>query len=347
VGKKADMLDSNLKLEIYNKLTEHEGVTVDGSNCTFRKLYEEDRVVYSIFVESRLAFYVLKLRGENVTKSEDQNPNAAREEYGKLDKAYNIVREMHSGLHMSAPVALFEKEKAILLGGCKGKNFNSYYMNHILIWHFFRKEMLQRYYLCGIWLSNYHKGSLGISSDKKYTDNRIDQLTRMSERLSQMNSPWIQKLDIPELKEHIESVLSGRSEIPIALLHGNYAYRNILIEGNQISLIDFEDSREDCLYYDMAMFISETLFKGMYFVLRPGIDREQVKYFTEAYETNINVDRDLLDAYVAYHMLAFLYQYLGRGQASRFHPKNILVNLRIRFLISWLNGWKPGNAAVE
>ncbi len=301
-------------------------------------IYSDDRDIYrfdlpltvSADAAGKRPFLILKIRSGDDLKGGSLSP-AEKEEFERASRAWEAAsaggKDASDG--MSCPVALSTEFSAILMTGCEGQDFSHYMHREALLWPFRGRATRRRFAMAGKWLAAFHQGTVRQEAAPELVQNRIEHLERMLSYISQSPSNTIPAAAI---SERISSSLSS-STLPVALIHGNFALRNLLVDDSGIRAIDFEDSREDCPAYDIGQFVAEILVRGFL----PSLPRRTVlqwqSSFMNAYELTASLDAKLADAYTGYHLLAFYYEHARRrgGRLSKYRQAHIKKEL-----LAWL-----------
>jgi thiamine kinase-like enzyme len=306
----------------------------ENSSFSFEEIYSDDRTVFKITVHDDDRFYILKVRGENAIKEEDFTSDGVTKEFNQLKSAYDSFIQSPNNLHISKPLEIFKEENAMLMEGCHGQNFKDYYLRRIAIWPLFNGQLYKRLELCGNWLSTFHKNSSVSNKCADMKENRFHHLDRMLTAIEPRFSELSINLDTQVIKKHYSYLTPIHTPTNIGLLHGNYSFRNILITDDNIAAIDFEDSRTDCISYDIGQFISEIIIKGDFPLITNKLIHSQIREFLHAYNNNFPINAHEVSAYIGYHLVANLYEILSRKNANL--PIRLIQRHRITHIIRWI-----------
>jgi len=299
-------------------------------------IYADDRKIYRITLKQSQRFYILKLRGDNATKQSDRDINDLAKEYELLNNAWNYAQDFPANLTMSRPVALWPEDKAILLSGCAGKNLNAWFNRGIFRWLFSTKPLEMTLSQCGLWLGNFHQRSCQIADSGSYLVHRAQHLDRMLAFLDALPHPPLTPQQTKAIKSTFDQLSAQQTEEMVGMVHGNFAYRNILQTPEQIGLVDFEDARADLSAYDLGQFIAEILFKSQIPWLRPST-KKLVDAFKVTYQKSCLFHESTVQAYTGYHLVVNLYEHCARGNSGRLATQ--IIKFRVRYLLKLLNNW--------
>ena len=320
-----------LKALVKERLYKLYGILLlDELKLKFNKIYEKDRDIYKIENNINDNCEILKVRGEKAVKNEDFDSDATEDEYLRLRDAYEIVKDFPVGYSMSKPLDIFKEHKALLISGCRGKNLKGYYLRILPVLPIYYFGLNKRIERCGIWLAHFHKRSKKVGKYEKYIKNREKHLRRMVDGIK--NSGFV--IESMKYKQIFYKIKETRKESCIGLIHGNYTYRNIMVSDNEINLIDFEDSRYECIYYDVGQFVSEIISMAIYlnflpeFIVRYFIKKIK-EIFIRSYESINELDYDEVASYCAYHLIHHIYEYSSRSNL-KWHKK-LIVNYRKKY----------------
>lgn len=302
----------------------------------FRLIYNDDRQIYRADLPNSSDFYVVKVRGVQAVKESDHDTADLRQEYQQLTDAWQNASQMQQGYSMSRPLAIWEEEKAILLTGCAGDNLNDVFNQKVLSWTFDITRLQHAISGCGKWLGNYHEYSCQNGCFQDSIDNRTSHFQRMLTFLKNKNSGALHVDALNEIEARFLSLVNDASSGRIGLVHGNFAYRNVLFSPTQINLVDFEDAHIEHAAYDIGQFMAEILFKSQFPWLR---HRTQglLSAFRKGYQENTAIEEPILKAYTGYHLLVHLYELSTRRTPKI--PHRWLLNFRIRYLAQLLKQW--------
>lgn len=306
----------------------------------FKLIYSDDRKIYKIKVDQHEQFYVLKVRGQTAVKALDMSLEDLQKEYDLLSQAWQSGQHLDTGLSMSAPIAIWPDHKSILLSGCEGKNLNDEFNQHLIKWAVNASWLKNMIGQCGLWLGNFHHHSCQISDITESMANRRKNLQRMLGVLAERQANPLSQQQLKNISVCFDKLSQNQSQQLQGLVHGNFAYRNVLGNSQQLNLVDFEDAHIEHPGYDMGQFIAEILFKSQFPWLRhqtPGLIDE----FLNKYRQHQDIDDQLLQAYIGYHLVVHLYEHCTRRPAK--FPKSMLMSFRIRYLANLIKSWLVQN----
>jgi len=328
-------LPERLRLEIFEVIQDELNVQ-EQLSLQYKIIYDDDRRIYKIKVDGHKEFFVLKIRGLKVVKQQDLDLNDLKKEFHLLEKAWTSAKKMKKGYSMSKPIKLWLDEKAMLLSGCRGSNFNGFFNQHLFKWAFNSHQLERAIFDCGYWLGNYHS----IASQEKPLDgqfsNRTTNLERMLTFLSEKQQHCLSGKDIGEFKSKFESTLSKNENGPVGQVHGNYAYRNVLYSKRETNLVDFEDAHVEHVAFDIGQFLAEIKFKSQFPWLRHRTDR-LVKKFESGYSECFKIQKQITDAYLGYHLIVHLYEHCSRKNTKGL--SQMILNFRISYLSKLVKDW--------
>jgi len=305
----------------------------DPDQLQFTLIHAADRSVYRIDIPGTEQFLVLKIwsTDENGVPLKQTNLSIL-DEFEKTQSAYRAwSKTCQESYSMGEPVAVSESRQALLLTGCPGEEFSKYLNKKLLIWPCARAAIRRRFRGAGEWLAYFHSASMRDEDGIEYLDNRRMHLIRMLDAIQNtVSDPGIGRLPVSRFDDLINPIDS----LPVVLIHGNYALRNLLVNDNSVSVIDFEESRRECSAFDVGQFVAEILVRGFLPTLSRGFIDRSVRDFLDGYSVLCKLDANLLDAYVGYHLVAFYFEHVRRKSL------NSIAKLRRnhirRELVRWL-----------
>jgi len=322
-------LEQELVVEI-EKSIQQELSLRNRPQLSFEIIYDDDRRIYKITLRDLAVFFILKVRGLKVVKQLDLDSNDLQKEYDLLQGAWQYAQSMENGYSMSKPISLWLEHKAMLMSGCSGENFNDIFNKNLFKWSYNADQLNETIYRCGIWLGSYHKLSSTTKSLIGEFDNRQTNLDRMLQFLknNQKHSVTLERLQL--ISRQFKHLTSQEPEGPVCQVHGNFAYRNILCNLQQVNLVDFEDAHHEYVAFDIGQFIAEIMLKSQFPWLRHRYKR-LVESFVEGYEKNLQLQQPIVDAYIGYHLVTHLYEHCSRRKSSG------LAAVLLRYRISYLS----------
>ncbi|MBV1911515.1 MAG: phosphotransferase [Kangiellaceae bacterium] len=302
----------------------------------YKIIYDDDRRIYKIKVVGQPNFYVLKVRGIKVVKQQDHDLADLTKEYNLLEAAWKSAKGMTTGFSMSKPLQLWLEEKAMLMSGCAGENFNDFFNKNIFRWTFSINELSRGIHCCGTWLGNYHFLASENSPLDQQFSNRQSNLKRMLDFLAGKQRHKLSNLQLEKISQKFSDLTSTESEGPIAQVHGNFAYRNVLYNKQQTNLVDFEDAHYEHVAFDIGQFIAEIQFKSQFPWLRHRTEHLIDRFYT-GYSSKCIIQPSITKAYIGYHLVVHLYEHCSRKTPSGF--SKYILGYRIRFLSKLIEKW--------
>lgn len=310
------MLDNEIRTWVALSATESlsvVGLTPD--QLQIKLIHAADRNVYRIDLPGWDGFLVLKIWSTD----ENGNPlkktsSSVRDEYEKTRIAYqawsSVSQESHS---ITEPLAVSDTKHALLLTGCTGDDFSKYLNERLLVWPFMQSGISRRFRGAGEWLAHFHAASQRIVDGAEYLDIRSAHLARMLDVIQGSASDSSIGHSVVATFDELGS---AGGAVPVALIHGNYALRNLLVGEESVSAIDFEESRQECSAYDVGQFVAEILVRGFVPTLSRQFISRSVRDFLGGYTSKLELNANLLNAYVGYHLVAFYFEHVRRGDLN-------------------------------
>jgi thiamine kinase-like enzyme len=302
----------------------------------YKIIYDDDRRIYKIKIENQKAFFVLKIRGLKIVKQQDHDIEDLKKEFKLLENAWDSAKNMPQQLGMSKPVKLWVSEKAMLLSGCRGKNFNDWFNQHIFKWAFKSQALNSAICQTGSWLGEFHKNASKTSALKDQFDNRVDNLTRMVCFLKTNSRHNLSEEKLDTLLSSFKNLTAQESDGPMGQIHGNFAYRNILYSPSQINLVDFEDAHIEHVSFDIGQFLAEIMFKSQFPWLR-HLTKKLTNSFKQGYQQHFQLQKNITHAYLGYHLLVHLYEHCSRKKPQGI--AGLVLTYRIRYLTKLVENW--------
>lgn len=291
----------------------HDGL--DANQLQFRLIHAADRNIYRIDLPGSKRFLVLKIWGTDESgHSLKKTSSSVRDEYEKTRIAHQAWSSVGHGSHaITEPLAVSDTKQALLLTGCPGDDFSKYLNKRLLFWPFLQSGISRRFRGAGEWLGHFHAATQRMEDGVKYLEIRTTHLSRMLEVIQRNASD--SSLGRPIAAAFNELVNAGGT-IPIALIHGNYALRNLLVAETSVSSIDFEESRRECSAYDVGQFVAEILVRGFVPTVSRRLVGRSIRNFLDGYASKMELDAGLLNAYVGYHLVAFYFEHARRDSLN-------------------------------
>ena len=325
------MLDQEIKDWIAASASSSPSIgRVNPEDLRFTLIHAADRSVYRIDLPDSERFLVLKIwKTDSLGNQLKKTSSSISGEFEKTQLAFQTwSAEYEDSSSITEPLAVSEERSALLLTGCPGDDFSKYLNKRLLIWPVARSAISRRFTGAGNWLGRFHAASQHMENTVEFLDIRRSHLVRMLGDLydvaegSSLENKVLAKFD---------RRVSELDALPVALIHGNYALRNLLVTDSTVSAIDFEESRQECSLYDVGQFFAEILVRGFVPTLsRRSID-QSISDFLAGYSEKLEVDTSLLDAYVGYHLVAFYHEHARRrslnaiSRMRRDHIKRELI----------------------
>ncbi len=332
-------LSDSLQKVIQQTITQELNLSQSAS-LSYRIIYDDDRRIYKIKVAQHSDFFVLKVRGLKVVKQQDHDIDDLIKEFELLKCAWTSAKKLPNSFGMSKPIKLWKDEKAMLLSGCQGSNFNDWFNQHIFKWAFSSGELTSSLKRCGQWLGHYHQLASKIEPLDGQFSNRSKNLKRMIEFLKANQRHKLSIDRLSRLEKMILELFSLENEGAIAQVHGNFAFRNILHNQEQINLVDFEDAHREHVAFDTGQFLAEIYFKSQFPWLRHK-KKAMANAFMNGYQAVFPNQAPICNAYFGYHLIVHLYEH-----CSRKSPKGLsgfVLGYRIGYLSKLLTHWIKHN----
>ena len=184
-------------------------------------------------------------------------------------------------------------------------------------------ESVERHFLnAGAWLAEFHQApSLAHTQDRyRCSDEWLDLTSRMVDYLS----PELPGTLHQELAGDVERFAAGLpAELPLALTHGDFAPRNILIADNsRIVVLDTNASWRAPLYFDLASFFFAMKTPALQLTSLGAVhDRSTLHRFQEAflqgYFAGRQIPRIPLLLFEIQQLLAFRVSLANQGRKTR------------------------------
>ena len=221
----------------------------------------------------------------------------------------------------------------LILTGCDGEDFSKYLNRVALSWPIHRTRIMHRFRLAGKWLADFHRPSALPDLSGQPLELRRTHLVRMLKAVAAKAGG---KVPGDAVLARFDSLVSDLASVPVALLHGNFALRNLLVSDQSVSAVDFEDSRRDCTYYDLGQLVAEVLVRGFFPTFTKSMIEDCRQNLIRGYAETTPIRNDVLEAFTGYHLIAFYYEHLHRGS------KNSVVAYRRRHIGKEIKRWLSG-----
>jgi len=307
------MLDDELRNWVAQSATQFLSLdNLDANQLQFKLIHAADRNIYRIDLPESERFLVLKVWSTDENGNPLKKTNSSvRDEYEKTRIAYQTWSSVSQKSHsITEPLAVSDTKHALLLTGCTGDDFSKYLNKRLLIRILLKSGISRRFRGAGEWLGHFHSASQRIEDGAEYLNIRSAHLTRMLDVIQ--GSAPDSSIGHSVVATFDEFVGAGGA-VPVALIHGNYALRNLLVGEESVSAIDFEESRQECSAYDVGQFVAEILVRGFVPTLSRQFISGCVRDFLDGYTSKLELDTNLLNAYVGYHLVAFYFEHVRRG----------------------------------
>lgn len=310
------MMKNNIDNKILKKAIEYivANESVEPNNINVQCIYSDDREVYRLSTSQNSYIY-------KTTGSSSKNPDEFKIEFELIKTIWD-----ESGGNLNIPEPFFlNGSDGFLMSECRGVELKKLYFESVLkFWK--RKSLLLHISNSAKWLVHYHKISSSVKNYAQYLDVRRDNLHRM---IGVVRSKCAHKdtLGVIDKIEALFEIKSSSNEVLIGRLHGNFALRNIIADTQSVSLIDFEDSRVDCVYYDVAMFVVELLNKNL-FQVNQKFNSNLIDVFLKQYMEGNSINTEILHSYLLYHSVWPFYELVNRSKPTSF-LKKLILNYRL------------------
>ncbi len=279
------------------------------SEIKFHCIYSDDREIYRIQCSN--ANYIFKTVGTS-RKSTDE----FEIEFKLLNKIWNSTKGL-----CSMPQPLLLVDEGLLMTECDGEPLkDKYYKSLYQVQG--RRNIIKSFDLSAKWLAEFHSCTLIEGGYADAYANRNEHLLRMTDSINSADVSASVKSVLADVMSYFNKV----NDVDVTLmcqLHGNFALRNILYNDSEISLIDFEDSKYDCVYYDLGMFVSELMNKSI-LLFNKGYNERLIKTFISAYKIKESLSLPMLNSYILYHLVCSYYDVVNRSVPSSFVKRIVL-----------------------
>jgi tRNA A-37 threonylcarbamoyl transferase component Bud32 len=208
------------------------------------------------------------------------------------------------------PLALFPELSAIAVSKLPGKDLRSILWRkvNILSGRFRQKQLGRITLLVGQWLRQFHESTRRPPT--QFDDSAF--LAEVKDWLDQCSSGGLERTTVEEIWELTSKVSQrGSGQLAVrAAKHGDFIPANILIAGEHIAVLDFEDFGEcDVIYEDIGMLCAYFAFmreSPLYF--RQAIDAMTLSFLQGYGDSGPKVLRDLYTMKAALNLSACQFQ---------------------------------------
>jgi len=286
-----------------------------GSNTELKSecIYSDDRKIFLINCADKK--YIYKTIGTS-RKSTDEFSI----EYDLMTEIFGMTKGK-----FSMPFPLLLLDDGFLMTACEGEPLKDKYFNSVLRINE-RKKIFKAFKQSAEWLSGFHSCTLKSSDYHEVLENRRQHLVRMIDSINAIECSDSVSNFMEEILLFFDKV-NAKDKVGLCQLHGNFALRNILYNDKSVSLIDFEDSKFDCMYYDLGMFIAEVMNKSIY-IINKKYNKCLIDTFLNEYTRLIDLDDDMLNSYILYHLVCAYYDVVNRKTPSNMIKKYALAHKR-------------------
>jgi len=304
-----------LDKEIIFEFLSENGRCKSDDSINYECIYKDDREIYR--VSCNHLNYVYKTIGSN-RKSVD--------EFEIEFKLMTDIWDLSEGkISMPQPLFLIEN-RGFLMTECLGLTFKEIYYSSLLNFSQ-RKKVKNKIEMVGKWLGSFHSLTLNKISYIDLYSNRRKNLIRMIDSINSKADITV----ISIMKKVVDSIdnVNTADEIEVAQLHGNFALRNMIVDSHHVSLIDFEDSKKDCIYYDLGMFVAELMNKSI-LLFNTVYNNHLIKAFIQSYSSHVRIDKNILNSYILYHLISSYYDVVNREKPIS-HLKSIFLYYKTNY----------------
>lgn len=291
----------NFNKEIILEFLSKNDLCTHDEKITFTCIYKDDRDIYRVSCNN--INYIYKTIG------------SSRKSLDEFEIEFNLMKliwESSKGnVAMPQPLLLIENN-GFLMTECSGITLKDEYYSSLFKLHK-RSNVKNTMDLLGKWLGSFHLTTLNEAEYFDCYTNRRNNLIRMVESVALVSNDNVSSV-MDEVVSYFDKV-NAVDNIEFCQLHGNFALRNIIVDNNHVSLIDFEDSKKDCIYYDIGMFIAELMNKSI-LLFNTFYNNQLVQLFTLSYAAEIKFNKKILDSYILYHLVSSYYEVVNRQKPS-------------------------------
>jgi len=327
-------IDSDLRIKCQNAIIERSELCSATTRFEWTEIYSADRRIYLIQPDNTTRPFVLKLRHENPDNPDDLDKNDLQKEFTNLQNAWVTLSNCPPSLTMSEPIRIWTEHYAMLIGYCSGKDLNSLFNSSLPLWLLTPSKLGKSFYQVGEWLGHYHREvdpcEVPVMTDKlKYLQDIMD-------KIKQHDAGKLPEQYWSQVEARITQSWNRGSNLKAGIIHGNFAFRNIMSSQDHIGLVDFENARVDLLAQDIGQFAAEIIYKCQY----PGFGRHRklwLQQFFNGYHTHCDFSFPELSAQIAYHLLLHRYELSQRKHESP--VRKLLSNYRVSYLNKQLKSW--------
>ena len=305
-------MDPELSRQVRGCIAEHLSLTAIASDdVSFEKVYDADRSILRVLHFGTGSKYALKIRGSRTVKQEDRDLDASRNEFDLLKFAYAIAAD--SGLSMPEPLGLYPEHSALLTTWCPGFELRRVF--HRQLGRSPNTRLLRHFENCGSWLGRFHHASCAPGSALEVANNRLANLNRMLDQVYENPRSRLPESTGNALRDYIEVGLDMKNGALTGRIHGNFTLRNVLVDEQRASPVDFEDSRNDAAAMDAGQFIADIALSAY----RPGrrsVRTAAAAAFLQGYASETDFSQNELRAYFCYHVVTAYYELLTRDNSG-------------------------------
>lgn len=294
------------------------GECITAEAVDFKCIYSDDREIYQITCNNKR--YIYKTIGTD-RKSLDE----FEIEFNLMDR---IWKSSKGTVLMPEPLLLVDGV-GFLMTECAGMTLKEVYFSSLL--NYSKRNLVKKSMVMSArWLSDFHSTTLVNDSYSDSFRNRKEHLIRMTDSIIEKSDKKVTNLmkELVLLFDKYNNV----NKTDLCQLHGNFALRNILFDDINISLIDFEDSKFDTIYYDLGMFIAELNNKSV-FVFNSMFNNVLIKLFVNGYNKKITINNYMLNSYVLYHLVSSYYEVVNRARPNSLSKRSFLAYKKYHNLV--------------
>lgn len=267
------------------------------------------------------------------TKMDKYNSGLVLEEYNNL---CNVKKLNLTSRQFRVPeIALFDEENGILGSEeCKGLLFLELINNHCKWRSSGQLENIPSFATSvGSWLSYYEKNTQKKSSSN-FKETLIDEFNLYTQHLTNMfTDKSISRLFLKCKDRFFEELKELEYPANTYLSHGDFHPGNFFIEGQDVTAIDFQQSKRRLNGYDAIYFEMNSLLSFGPLNYRPKYMALIQSSFSAGYNSSIEYEK-LLKPLVIARALVYL-NTIGFSKGNFF--SYLSVNIDIRKLTYWLN----------
>ena len=303
-------MDSRLQERVRRHIAAYCGVVPDRLGpLDVRLLHDADRQVYRLQPAASPIAFVLKTRSRGrALKEGDLDEHATDAEYDRLSEAWSAATRAEGTVTMPVPVASFPEHRAMLTTWCEGTELRRVYYAEAWKWPLSRRRLNGLFASCGDWLGRFHNATRRRKNAAWAAERRMYHVNRMIRQLADHPQNRLRENRLAELAESIRAGLLVSPDLDVALLHGNYTLRNVLVGANGAAAVDFEDTRTDAAALDAGQLVADIALSAYRPFIREGTRRELAASFLRAYGRHMTLEPERLQACALYHLLSAYYE---------------------------------------